>query len=184
LTTIYAPHGGSLHFAPGSLEARIFMTLERRLMSMTDGLIFESGFAQARYRERVGGEGIAQRIVFDGVSEAEFAAPEAREDASDLLFIGELRDLKGVDVLLVALSLVRAKRPASLTIVGEGREGEALAAQAAALGLGDSVAFVGAKPAAKAFKMGRVLGGAIAGGKLSFPTSPTSSWRQRRPGCR
>jgi hypothetical protein len=38
--TVYTPHGGSLHFAPGTLQARIFMSLERQLIPMTDGLIF------------------------------------------------------------------------------------------------------------------------------------------------
>lgn len=157
LTTLYTPHGGSLHFAPGSLEARVFMSLERQLMTMTDGLIFESGFAQARYRERVGGAGIAQRVVFNGVSAAEFVAPATRADASELLFIGELRDLKGVDVLLEALAIVRGSRRARLTVVGEGPDGDKLKAQAADLGLGDGVSFVGAKPAAEAFSLGQNL---------------------------
>ena len=157
ITTFYTPHSGSLHFAPGTMQARIFMSLERQLMAMTDGLIFESGFARARYLQRVGGANIAQRVVFNGVTEGEFAPRVLDADASELLFIGELRQLKGVDVLLRALVEVRETFPARLTIVGEGSEGDAFKALAPELGLGEHVRFTGALPAREAFALGRIL---------------------------
>jgi glycosyltransferase involved in cell wall biosynthesis len=96
-------------------------------------------------------------VVFNGVLEEEFAPRTLTEDASDLLFIGELRQLKGVDVLLNALTEVHETFPARITIVGEGADGEAFKALAEDLGLGGHVRFTGALPAREAFAPGRNL---------------------------
>src|SRR5262249_12787849 len=76
--------------------------------------------------------------------------------ASDLVFIGELRVLKGVDVLLAALAQL-AREGVTATIVGEGPDRTVFEAQASALGLARSVRFVGARPARAAFTLGRLL---------------------------
>lgn len=61
-----------------------------------------------------------------------------------LLFVGRLERVKGVDVLLDALALLaRAGHHPHLDVVGEGSEREALAAQAARLGLTGRVRFLG-----------------------------------------
>ncbi|MGI9479244.1 MAG: glycosyltransferase family 4 protein [Hyphomicrobiaceae bacterium] len=157
VTTIYTPHGGSLHYQPGTPAAQVFLQLERTLMQATDGIIFESAFAQKRYRDHVGGSHLHQRVVFNGLQPDEFVSPITRNDATDLLFIGELRHLKGIDVLLQALARVHRTRDVTLTIVGEGADRETLTALRAELGLGDAVRFVGAKPAREAFTLGRCL---------------------------
>lgn len=157
VTTIYTPHGGSLHYQPGTPAAHVFLGLERQLMHATDGIIFESAFAQKRYTEYVGGGHVHQQVIFNGLLPAEFCSPQISDAATDLLFIGELRDLKGVDVLLHALAAVRPSLDATLTIVGEGADREKLTALAHQLGLADAAQFVGAKPAHEAFTMGRCL---------------------------
>lgn len=157
VTTIYTPHGGSLHYQPGTPAAQVFLGLERQLMHTTDGIIFESAFAQTRYSEYVGGSHVHQQVIFNGLLPDEFSSPTPRNTATDLLFIGELRDIKGVDVLLQALAGVRQSRDATLTIVGEGADREKLTALSQQLGLGDAARFVGAKPAREAFTLGRCL---------------------------
>src|SRR5438552_11028303 len=42
VVSCYTPHGGSLHYGPGSVVGRIYMHLERRLARATDALLFES----------------------------------------------------------------------------------------------------------------------------------------------
>ena len=157
VTTIYTPHGGSLHYAPGTPAALIFSRLERQLMHVTDGIVFESAFAQRRYAAAIGGAHVRQQVIFNGLQAEEFATPAQRDDATDLLFIGELRALKGIDVLLRALAAVRAERNATLTIVGEGADRSALMALSDELGLDRAVRFVGSKPAREAFSMGRCI---------------------------
>lgn len=157
IATFYTPHGGSLHFSPGSFQGRLFLSLERQLMAMTDGLIFESAFAQSRYIERIGGNQIAQRVVFNGVTADEFEPRQLVSEPSELLFIGELRALKGVDVLLGALAQVRETLPARLSIVGEGSDGDALRAMAEDLGIAAHVRFTGAMPSRDALRLGEIL---------------------------
>ena len=157
VTTIYTPHGGSLNYEPGTPASFIFMGLERQLMPATDGIVFESNFAQQRYVECLGGANVRREVIFNGLLAEEFNLPAMRDDASDLLFIGELRDLKGVDVLLNAVAQVRQTRNVTLTIVGEGADRESLTALSHELGLDGAVDFVGAKPARDAFTMGRCM---------------------------
>ena len=153
----YTPHGGSLHYDPASLKGRIFMTAERRLLRTTDGLIFESRYAADTFAAKVGAPGCAQRVIHNGILPHETRSVTTEADAADVLFVGELRHLKGVDVLLEALARVAMRRPLSALIVGAGPDEAMFRNQAASLGLGGSVTFAGAMPAGEAFRRGRML---------------------------
>jgi glycosyltransferase involved in cell wall biosynthesis len=75
-----------------------------------------------------------------------------------VVFVGELRQLKGVDVLISALALLaRQGRTISANIVGEGPDRRSLEAQARAQHPGAAIKFVGALPARAAFALGRLL---------------------------
>lgn len=155
---VYTPHGGSLHYRPASLMGRIYMALERRLAPLTDGVIFESAYSARLYGERVACEGLAVRVVPNGLAAAEFEPVLPDPDARHFLFVGELRRLKGVDLLLEAVAaLRRGGRPATAMIVGDGPDRAMFEAQAVAHGLADDVMFAGAMPARAAFRRGRVL---------------------------
>ena len=107
---VYTPHGGSLHYPPTSVTGRVVAAIERRFETMTDGLIFESQYAADRYRAQIGEPRVPIRVIPNGVLEHEFAPVACDADATDLLFVGELRHLKGVDVLLRAMALARPER--------------------------------------------------------------------------
>ena len=153
----YTPHGGSLHYKPGTVAGTVFGVLERIMGRMTDGLIFESDFARKAYARLVGERGAARRVIPNGVQPHDFAVTPPHADAADFLFIGELRALKGVDVLLKALAELIAYRPVRAVIVGAGPDGDAFKAEAARLGLNAHVTFAGAMPADVAFPLGRAL---------------------------
>ncbi len=70
-----------------------------------------------------------------------FAAGDAA-DREGLLFVGRLTAQKGVDRLLRALAVMRART--ELTVVGDGPERDALRALAASLGVDDRVTWLGA----------------------------------------
>ena len=78
-------------------------------------------------------------------------------DAADFLFVGELRHLKGVDVLLKALQHIHRSTTASALIVGDGPDAEAFHMQATDLGLGGSVTFSKSLPVRQALAHGRCL---------------------------
>jgi glycosyltransferase involved in cell wall biosynthesis len=157
IAAFYTPHGGSLHYAPTSLKGRIFMSLERKLADATDGLVFESAYSAKVYASHVGTVACATRVIPNGLLPHEFGAHQPAADATDLVFIGELRHLKGVDLMLQAMSAPRDRRPITATIVGDGPDSDAFKALAARLGLAGRVRFTGAMPAATAFALGRVL---------------------------
>jgi glycosyltransferase involved in cell wall biosynthesis len=153
----YTPHGGSLHFDPRSPIGFVYLTLERALLPRTDLILFESAYARDVYHARIGTPAAPVRVIHNGVAAAEFAPVPPAADASDVVFVGELRRLKGVDVLIEALGLLSAGgRPVSATIVGSGPEAAEFEALARARGRA-KVTFPGAMPAREAFARGRLL---------------------------
>ena len=155
--SFYTPHGGSLHYGADTLKGRIYGLLERWLEPLTSGILFESAYARGRYAAQIGPPKVPVATVSNGIGAADLQPRELAPDAADFLFLGELRILKGVDVMLQALAEVRKTHPARAIIVGDGPDRQAFEAQAAALGLCGAVSFTGALPARKAFTMGRVL---------------------------
>lgn len=154
----YTPHGGSLLFGHDTLAGKIYLTTERLLMLRTDLFLFESIYSSEIFRRNIGDPGDRLRVVWNGVSPEEFAPVALQPDATDLMFIGEFRPVKGIDVLIDAIGqLHRAGRPVTATLVGGGPEQPALMAQAERLGLTQAIRFMPAMPARKAQALGRLM---------------------------
>jgi len=155
---VYTPHGGSLHFEWSNAVGLAYLSLERVLLRRTDLLLFESAYARQVFLSKIGRSDAVMRVVHNGVAEAEFApvAPDAA--TTDIVFVGELRTVKGVDVLIDAVGLLaRNGRQLTVTIVGSGPEEAALTSRTEALGLRAAVSFAGAMPARRAFALGRLV---------------------------
>lgn len=157
IVSCYTPHGGSLHYDPATLTGRIYMRLERQLAGATDALVFESAYSAARYATQVGVPACAARVIPNGLGPDDFTVVAAAPDAADFLFVGELRRLKGVDVMLSALARVRRVRPVTAIVVGAGPEAAAFQAETARLGLENVVSFRDPMPAREAFRIGHAL---------------------------
>lgn len=156
--TVYTPHGGSLHYRPQTPVGFLYITLEKILRARTDLFLFESDFAEQSFRNLIGDPGAMVEVVRNGVGEAEFADVPLEADATDLLYIGELRDIKGVDVLLDAIAISRqATTFLTATIVGDGPARQEIVERAKRLGLTDAVRFRAPMPARKAFALGRIV---------------------------
>ncbi len=154
----YTPHGGSYNYRPGSLLHRLYMGVEGLLARRTDVFLFESAYVAGRHRAYVDPGRTVTRIVHNGIDEAEFVPVERAEDPFDLVYVGELREAKGLPVLLEALAALRASgRSLTLLMVGSGPDEAALIARAAALGLGAAVAFEPAQPIRPVLARGRVM---------------------------
>jgi glycosyltransferase involved in cell wall biosynthesis len=153
---VYTPHGGSLHYSWNSPAGAFYLASERFLMGRTDLFLFESAYGRDVFRAKVGDPGARARVVHNGVAAAEFAAVAADPQATDIVFVGELRKLKGVDVLIEAMAvLTREGRRVTATIVGEGPDRAPF--EAIAQALGPAIRFVGSKPARAAFALGQLL---------------------------
>ena len=154
---VYTPHGGSLHYSRGSPAGLLYLTLEQVLMARTELFLFESRYGRDVFSAKIGTPRSLVRVVHNGVTAGEFTEVAAQEDATNVVFIGELRLLKGVDVLLEALALLARDRPVTATIVGDGPDVGQFHTQVERLGLNASTRFVGPLPAREAFKLGRLL---------------------------
>src|SRR5262245_33807327 len=113
----YTPHGGSLHYRWGSPTGLFYLTAERALVRRTDLFLFESAYGRDVFKAKIGEPTGLIWVVYNGVIDDEFQPVVVREGGTDLLFIGELRMLKGVDVLIAAIKeLARDGRSISATI--------------------------------------------------------------------
>ena len=154
----YTPHGGSLLFGHDSFAGKFYLATERLLMLRGDLFLFESAYSADIFRKKIGTPRGLVRVVHNGVSRAEFEPIVTKPDATDLVFMGELRPVKGIDVLLDAIARLRdAGRTVTATLVGDGPDRDALQAQAANLGLEGTVQFRPAMPARVALTLGRIM---------------------------
>jgi len=150
----YTPHGGSLHFAPSSLEGRLYHTLERMLARTSEAIFFESDFAKAGFADMLGLSSPEWPVVANGLLASEFEPIAVDPVAADVLFVGEMRTLKGVDVLIEALARLPAVRA---LLVGAGPDRAAFEESVARRGLAGRVRFADPMPARDAFARGRIV---------------------------
>jgi glycosyltransferase involved in cell wall biosynthesis len=155
---LYTPHGGSLHYPRTTIKGMLYSRLERALMNATDLFLFESAFARDTYQRTIGVPKGLVRCVFNGVTADEFDPVVKAADATDVVYVGEFRHIKGADLLIDAVARLRADgRPVTLTLAGDGEENANLKAQVQRLGLGEAVRFIGHVKARYGFSKGSLL---------------------------
>jgi glycosyltransferase involved in cell wall biosynthesis len=154
---IYTPHGGSLHYTRSSLSGFLFLSAERFLMNRGDAIIFESQFGKREFIRKVGQPRCAVEVVHNGLRKADFDLAPRDPDGTDFLFLGELRHLKGLDVLLSALKQLWKSGPhePTLTVVGDGPDAAELKARAKPFGR--VVRFLPPEQAFRAFRRARCV---------------------------
>ncbi|MGH6740266.1 MAG: glycosyltransferase, partial [Bradyrhizobium sp.] len=110
------------------------------------------------YQRTVGAPAGLVRCVFNGVTADEFDPIVKAADATDIVYVGEFRHIKGADLLIEAVARLRSDgRPVRLTLAGDGEETEALKAQVQRLGLEDAARFIGHVKARYGFSKGALL---------------------------
>jgi glycosyltransferase involved in cell wall biosynthesis len=155
---VYTPHGGSLHYPLNTLKGALYSRIERALMNSTDLFLFESAFARDTYQRTIGTPKGLVRCVFNGVTADEFDPVVRAADATDVVYVGEFRHIKGADLLIDAVARLRADgKPITLTLAGDGEEVESLKAQIQKLGLNEAVRFIGHVKARYGFSKGTLL---------------------------
>jgi glycosyltransferase involved in cell wall biosynthesis len=155
---VYTPHGGSLHYPLNTAKGALYGLLERALMDRTDLFLFESAFARDTYQRMIGTPKGLVRCVFNGVTAGEFDPLEQAAGATDIVYVGEFRHIKGADILIDALAVLHANgKPVTLTLGGDGEEMQKLIAQVERLKIAPSVRFIGHVKARDGFSRGRLL---------------------------
>lgn len=156
--TAYTPHGGSLYFGRGVPGHRLYSAVEQFLVRGTDALTFESQYAADRFLQSLRAGDSLVRVIRNGAHDHEFAPVVQDEDATDLLYLGEFRQVKGLDTLVDALALLRDRRgtEVSLTLVGAGPDEALIHRRIAARRLA-RVRVETPRPARDAMRRGKVL---------------------------
>ena len=154
----YTPHGGSLLLDHATFTGKAYLALERLLMPRGDLYLFESAFGAGVFRDKVGTPHAPMRVIHNGIGPSEFGAVALAVDATDIVFVGEFRPVKGIDVLVDAIAALHARGcPLTATLVGDGPSRAALTAQVAARGLSDAIRFRPAMPMRQALALGRLV---------------------------
>jgi len=158
LVRAYTPHGGSLLLSHDNWSGRMYLTLERILLARPTLFLFESAYSGQIFREKIGKPNGLVRVIHNGVSQGEFEPIAPVPDATDLIFIGELRPVKGIDVLINAISRLHSTgRAVTATLVGSGPDEAALKAQVQRLSLQHAIRFRPAMPAREALALGHIM---------------------------
>lgn len=154
----YTPHGGSLLLNHDNLSGRMYLALERMLLLRPSLYLFESAYSGKIFREKIGEPNGLVRVIHNGVEQSEFAPVTPSPDATDLVFIGEFRPVKGIDILIDAIARLHAAgRAVTATFVGSGADEAALKERARRLSLQDAIRFMPPMPAREALALGRIM---------------------------
>lgn len=154
LRSFYTPHGGSLHHPAALPMQLIYNGAEKFLRRIGTGLCFVCNYERDRFDRMIGLNNAAHIVAHNGLWENEFIPASPALDATDFLFVGEMRDYKGVDILLEALAKLK---DATLTLVGDGPAMDEYKALAAKLGISAQARFMGRMSMQDAVKLGRIM---------------------------
>jgi glycosyltransferase involved in cell wall biosynthesis len=97
---------------------------ERLMKRCTDGYIFESKYIADEYQRKIGSISKPARIIYNGLNEEEFTPVSCQKACKNFVFVGELRKLKGIEVILNAMSRLTKLHDVSLMIFGSGPDAE------------------------------------------------------------
>ncbi len=157
LPSVYTPHGGSLHYMWLALPGALYLASEWLLAKIGSGMIFVCNYERQVFISKIGLAGKPGVVVYNGLWPTEFTKVEPAQGAADVFFMGDMRFLKGVDVLVNALARVNSKRRTTANLVGDGPDLAHFQKQVQSLGLTEMVKFQGRMATAEALKSGHVL---------------------------
>ncbi len=159
VSRFYSPHGGSLHYDRARPSGQVVLWLERLLERFTDELVFVCDYERRAYEAKVGTPTIPGRVIYNGITDAEFQPVATQPNAADFLYIGMMRDLKGPDVFIDAFEQTERAlgRPLTAAMVGDGPDKERYRKVIETRGLSRRISLNEAMPARKAFALSSIV---------------------------
>ena len=154
---VYTPHAGVLNYDFKTPIGIASLLVEKILLRTSDGMIFVCDYERESFHRKVGNKNIPFIVNYNGLKETDFTPIQTKANATDLIFLGEIRKAKGVIHLLEALKILQPMVPATATIVGDGADMEKMKNLCTELGLDAQVTFTGALPAQEALTLGRIF---------------------------
>ncbi len=157
IPSVYTAHGGSLHYSWSSPAGAVFLSVEKALAAIGGGLHFVCEYERQAFMAKIGTGTKPQAVIHNGLWPDEFEPAQPGPTAADILFLGDMRLLKGVDVLLQAVAEMNKSKRVTASLVGDGPDLDRFKEQSRILGLEDLVSFPGRMGARQAFELGRIL---------------------------
>jgi glycosyltransferase involved in cell wall biosynthesis len=171
LKMVHTYHGHVFHSYYGRRKTAVFLFIEKSLARVTDKIIAISAQQKAEINEKFGvGRGEQFHVVRLGIDLAPFAEAEAKKNilrgeigasADEILvgFVGRLTEIKNIPLLLKAAKIYQEQKSSDLpklkfVIIGDGHLRESLEQEAAGLGVGEAVLFLGNRSDADVFYAG------------------------------
>ncbi len=124
---LYTPHGGSLHEMHGKIKNKIYALIEKFLYFFTDLFIFESRYSETQFRKKVKRQSKKFVLNINGVEIPKSVEPKVPTQKFVIGAFGALRYIKGYDLLIEALSVLRNDLAHfELRLYGDGEERKTL----------------------------------------------------------
>lgn len=149
INTVYTPHGGVLHQAFSPLLDKLYVTIERMMIPLTDTLVFESCYSRDRYLEKIGTPKCEIVVNYNGVSLEKInltgiipqvLSPKKINTIHFGLF-ARLHSMKGQSLAIEAFSMIPQNY--FLHLFGEGDEYDFLMSKVVKFSLQERVFFHG-----------------------------------------
>jgi glycosyltransferase involved in cell wall biosynthesis len=137
-------HGLHSQTAPMSIQ-KAYAPIARWTFNAADRILCYTATDRDRLRDR--GVSTPISVIHNGIDCSTFVPSAGDGERFEILFVGRLKETKGVQELLTAFATLATDRPQlTLRFVGEGPQAELLAERAAEYGLQDRVIFNGSVP--------------------------------------
>jgi glycosyltransferase involved in cell wall biosynthesis len=154
IPSTYTPHAGSLNYDWNSAAGIVYLTMEMVLRRIGTGVCFVCNYEKHAFDQKIGINGKPNVTVYNGLWPEDFKVVATKPDATDFITLGEIRPIKGIDVMLRALARIDG---ATVSVIGDGPSKNEYQALAKTLGIADRVRFTGSKPWVEAVTMGRIM---------------------------
>lgn len=136
------------YFYPDNMLKRVFAHyVFQKGLDNSDLVIYVSKAGLKSYREEFDIKTNKSVVIYNGIgvnklNEGRNWKP-LKKDTYNIVYVGRLERVKGVDLLLKAVDEVKEKYPIKVSIVGDGTEKESLKKLAEQLGISDITTFYG-----------------------------------------
>ena len=154
---VYTPHGGSVHYNWSSPIGMLYLATESWLRRSTAGLAFVCDYERQIYDRKIGVSKVPVNVVHNGLWKDEFRPVPVALDAADILFVGEMVNRKGVDLLMRAIAQLKPEYHLTAAMVGDGSALDDYKAFAVELGIADQLKFHGRLGIAQSLPMGKLF---------------------------
>jgi glycosyltransferase involved in cell wall biosynthesis len=154
---VYTPHGGSVHYNWSSPFGMLYLATESWLRRSTAGLAFVCEYEREIYDRKIGTSDVPINVVHNGLWKEEFKPIPPAPDAAEILFVGEMVNRKGVDLLIRAIAQLKPEYPLTAAMVGDGPELDDYKSLAVELGIGDQLKFHGRLGIAQSLPLGKLF---------------------------